>query len=67
MVDGDISLLFRELEMLSYQFRVERSSERGCESHWKVIFINPENRTWYERSSVSLCDALSKAVKVLTV
>ena len=63
--DGDISLLLRELDMLSWTFRVEKSSERGCESHWKVVFINPQSRTWYETHSVSLCGALSDAVEIL--
>ena len=63
--DGDISLLLKELDMLSYQFRVEKSSERGYESYWKVIFINPQDKTWYERSGVSLSYVLSKVVEIL--
>ena len=63
--DRKISLLFRKLDMLSWTFRIEKSSERGCEPQWKVVFINPKNKTWYESSSVSLCEALSEAVEIL--
>ena len=66
MVTTSLDDLINELDALSWTFRIEKASERGCVPHWKVVFINPKNKTWYERHSDSLYEAISKALETLT-
>ena len=66
MVTKSLDDLINELDALSWTFRIEKASERGCVPHWKVVFVNPKNKTWYERHSESLYDAISEALDILT-
>ena len=54
-----------ELDKLSWGFRIEKMQERGDTAVWRVLFVNPDNVVWHEKTNESLLVALNEAVQVL--
>ena len=63
--ENDLGVLIAKLDRITWGFRIEKLSERGCTPVWEVFYISPIDKVWRREKSDSLITALEDSVLLI--
>ena len=55
----------KKLDTLTWGFRIEKLQERGVDTEWYILYVNPKDQVWYTSQDRDLKVALKNAVDKL--
>jgi len=64
-MENEIGVLIAKLDRMTWGFRIEKLSERGCEPVWEVFYISPIDKVWRRKKNDSLITALEDSVSLI--
>jgi len=64
-METEIGVLIAKLDELTWGFRIEKLSERGCTPVWEVFYISPIDKVWRREKSDNLITALENSVLLI--
>lgn len=64
-MENKIGVLIARLDRLSWGFRIEKLSERGCAPVWEVFYISPIDNVWRVSKNETLIEALKESVLLI--
>lgn len=64
-MENEIGVLIARLDRLSWGFRIEKLSERGCAPVWEVFYISPIDNVWRVSKNETLIEALKESVLLI--
>ena len=64
-MENEIGVLIAKLDGLTWGFRIEKLSERGCAPVWEVFYISPIDKVWRREKNDSLITALEDSVLLI--
>ena len=65
VMETEIGVLIAKLDELTWGFRIEKLSERGCTPGWEVFYISPIDKVWRREKSDNLITALENSVLLI--
>ena len=65
VMETEIGVLIAKLDGLTWGFRIEKLSERGCTPVWEVFYISPIDKVWRREKSDNLFTALENSVLLI--
>ena len=64
-METEIGVLIAKLDCLTWGFRIEKLSERGCTPVWEVFYISPIDNVWRVSKNETLIEALKDSVLLI--
>ena len=64
-MENEIGVLIAKLDGLTWGFRIEKLSERGCAPVWEVFYISPIDNVWRVSKNETLIEALKDSVLLI--
>ena len=64
-METEIGVLIAKLDGLTWGFRIEKLSERGCAPVWEVFYISPIDNVWRVSKNETLIEALKDSVLLI--
>jgi len=65
VMETEIGVLIAKLDGLTWGFRIEKLSERGCAPVWEVFYISPIDNVWRVSKNETLIEALKDSVLLI--
>ena len=65
VMETEIGVLIAKLDGLTWGFRIEKLSERGCAPVWEVFYISPIDDVWRVSKNEILIEALKESVLLI--
>ncbi len=64
-MENELGVLIAKLDRITWGFRIEKLSERGCTPVWEVFYISPIDKVWRREKNDSLITALEDSVLLI--
>ena len=64
-MENELGVLIAKLDRITWGFRIEKLSERGCTPVWEVFYISPIDKVWRREKSDNLITALENSVLLI--
>ena len=64
-MENELGTIISRLDRLSWGFRIEKLSERGCEPVWEVFYVSPIDKVWRTSRNETLIEALTESVLLI--
>ena len=65
VMETEIGVLIAKLDRITWGFRIEKLSERGCAPVWEVFYISPIDNVWRVSKNETLIEALKDSVLLI--